>query len=165
MRRKKPFVARINQVKITRDGETAIVEYRDESTSSVNLHIGPELPETSDQDVLDSLNDMIRAQQQKPAPCDYVAVEIPEGSPQIEFCAQRRHWVPRGDVLRCVVNDGGLDGEATVYIDERELSLHDFGRILATRAGFGMRITFVPDDRLTETPNIEVRDPAKSETR
>lgn len=67
--------------------------------------------------------------------------------------------MPRGDVLRCVVNDGGLDGEATVFIDERELSLQDFGRMLTSRAGWGMRITFVPDDRLTENPEIEVRGP------
>lgn len=159
MRLKKPFIARINQVNISRDGETAIIEYKDKSTSSVNLHIGPELPNMSDRQVLETLNEIVRVQRKMAEEYVHVAVEIPEGHPQIEYSTQCRQWVPRGDVLRCVINDGGLDGETTVYIDERELSLHDFGKILATHAGWGMRITFVPDDRLTENPQIEVRDP------
>ncbi len=78
MRLKKPFVARISQVKITRDGETALIEYKDKSTSSVNLHIGPGLLEMSDREVLDTLNNIIRVQKEMAAQYVHVAVEIPD---------------------------------------------------------------------------------------
>jgi hypothetical protein len=62
-------------------------------------------------------------------------------------------------VLRCVISDGGPDGQAIIYIDDHELSLEEFGRLLTTYAGWGMRTVFVPDDQIDEEPQIEVRDP------
>jgi len=44
---------------------------------------------------------------------------------------------------------------------DRELSLAEFGRMLTTYAGWGMRIAFVPDDDVHEEPRIEVREPNK----
>jgi len=38
--------------------------------------------------------------------------------------------VPRGDVLRCIIDDGGPKGEAVIHIDDQELSLREFGRLL-----------------------------------
>jgi hypothetical protein len=35
----------------------------------------------------------------------------------------------------------------------------EFGTLLLTHGGWGMRIVFVPDDRLDEEPEIEVREP------
>ena len=35
---------------------------------------------------------------------------------------------------------GGEDGEATVYIDDHELSLREFGWLLCTHAGWGKRV-------------------------
>ena len=66
-------------------------------------------------------------------------------------------WVPRGDVLRCLVSDD--DGEAVIEIDGRDFSLEEFGRMLTTFAGWGMRICFVPEDELAREPEIEVREP------
>ena len=159
MRLRKPYVAKLNQVKIARKGETAVIEYKDKTVSAVNLHIGPELERMSDQEVLDIHNDIIRVQTQMAAQYVHVAVEIPQGSPQIVYSKECDQWVPRGDVLRCEISDGGFDGDAMVIIDDRELSLREFGRLLVTHAGWGMRITFVPDDRLAEEPDIEVREP------
>ena len=51
------------------------------------------------------------------------------------------------------------DDELLVYIDDKELRLQEFGRLLRTYAGWGMRITFVPDDRITDKPEVEVREP------
>ena len=51
------------------------------------------------------------------------------------------------------------DDELLVYIDDQELRLQEFGRLLRTYAGWGMRITFVPDDRITDKPEVEVREP------
>lgn len=66
--------------------------------------------------------------------------------------------MPRSQVLRCQITDDE-HGELVVHVDDRELALAEFGRLLRTYAGLGMRITFVPDDRLTDEPEIEVREP------
>jgi hypothetical protein len=50
-----------------------------------------------------------------------------------------------------------------VHIDDKELSWQEFGRMLATYAGWGMRIKFVPDDSTHEEPVTEVREPRKGE--
>ncbi len=62
-------------------------------------------------------------------------------------------------MLPCLFNDGGFDGETTVIIDDRELSLREFGGLLRPYAGWGMRISFVPEDEINEEPCVEVREP------
>ncbi len=59
----------------------------------------------------------------------------------------------------CFIEDGGPDGEVTVHIDDQELSLREFGRLLLTHAGWGMRIAFVLDDLIEVEPEVEVREP------
>ena len=51
------------------------------------------------------------------------------------------------------------NGQLVVGIDDQELSLEEFGRMLTTYAGWGMRIEFVPDDQLHRQPALEVREP------
>jgi superfamily II DNA helicase RecQ len=92
----------------------------------------------------------------------HVAVEIPNGRPQIDYHSKAEQWTPRGDVLRCVIGDGASQEGPIFYIDEEELTLQEFGRLLSTYAGWGMRIIFVPDDRLMEQPPIEIRDPVEN---
>jgi hypothetical protein len=53
----------------------------------------------------------------------------------------------------------GLDDEVFVYIDDKELTLREFGKLLSTYAGWGMRIIFVPDEELEKDPKIEIREP------
>ena len=76
---------------------------------------------------------------------------VPPGRPQIRYFAPGDQWVPRGGVLRCVIDDGGPDGEAIIHVDDQALSLAEFGRMLCTYAGWGMRIAFVPEDAIAET--------------
>jgi hypothetical protein len=66
-------------------------------------------------------------------------------------------------VLRCYIQDGGgRDGSLPVIdIDGRDFSWRQFGRMLCTYAGWGMRIAFVPDDELDRPPRIEVREPSE----
>jgi hypothetical protein len=59
-------------------------------------------------------------------------------------------------VLRCEIDNGGPDGEPIIGIDDQELSWREFGRLLGTYAGWGMRIVFVPDDRLDEQPEVRI---------
>ena len=77
---------------------------------------------------------------------------------QIEYFAQCDQWVPRGGVLRCVIEDDE-HGQVIVKIDEQELRLKQFGKLLTTYAGSGMRIEFVPEDKLHRRPVHEVREP------
>jgi hypothetical protein len=49
--------------------------------------------------------------------------------------------------------------EAIVEIDGQRLSMHEFGRLLATYAGWGMRIVFVPDNELDVEPPIVTGEP------
>jgi len=58
-----------------------------------------------------------------------------------------------------VTPDGGPDYETTIWIDDKELSLAELGRMLLNYNGWGMRTAFVPDDEIHEQPVIEVREP------
>ncbi len=161
MRRRRPYVASLDQVRITRNGDEAVIEYADEKVWPTHFMLGSEVQRMTDQEILDRWNECVLAQQEVAAQYEHVAVEIPPGKPQIEYFARGGHWTPRGDVLRCVVHDGGPDGEPTIDIDDHELSWEEFGRLLTTYAGWGVRIVCVPDDELHETPRIEVREPER----
>ena len=162
MRKKRPRVASADEVRITRDGEAALIEFADSSIASTHLTIGPDIADMTDQEILTCYNDCVRAQAHAAANYEHVAIEIPVGRPQIEYEARSRQWVPRGDVLRCVIEDDE-NREPVIYIDDEELSWQEFGRMLATYAGWGMRIKFVPDDSTHEEPVTEVREPRKGE--
>ena len=161
MRRKRPHVASLDEVRITREAEAAVIEYADPSIWTTHLTLGPRVHQMTDQEILACFNEGIEAQQELAASYEHVAVEIPIGKPQLEFHERGNQWTPRGGVLRCLIEDGGPDGEATIEIDDHELSMAEFGRMLKTYAGWGMRIIFVPDDEVHETPTIEVREPDK----
>jgi hypothetical protein len=159
MRMKKPYIATLDQVRISRQGEYGIIEYIEPDVFTTNLKIGLQVGQMSDQEILDKHNQILQVQLQLVAEYEHIAFEIPVGSPQIEYSTLCRQWSPRGDVLRCEISDGGPHNEAVIYIDDQELSLSEFGRMLTTYTGWGMRIVFVPDDRVDEEPEIIVLDP------
>ena len=157
MKRKECYIARLDEVTITRDGYSAVIRYKEEGILTTHLKIGPEIAGMSDEAILELFNDTLRAQAQLAAEYKHVAVEVPLGSPQIKYFARADQWSPRGGVLRCLVEDE--NGQLVVGIDDQELSLEEFGRMLTTYAGWGMRIEFVPDDQLHRRPALEVREP------
>jgi len=159
MRMKKPYVVTLDQVRISRQDDYGIIEYVEPNVSTTHLKIGPKVQDMTDQEILDEHNRILRIQQQMRLEYEHIAVEIPPGRSQIKYFELGDQWTPRGDVLRCVISDGGPGGQAIIYIDDHELSLEEFGRLLTTYAGWGLRITFVPDDRTEEEPDIEIRDP------
>ena len=162
MRKKRPHVATLNEVRISRDGDDAIIEFVDSTVATMmHLKLGPEVQEMTDQEILDRFNAVVLAQQQMAAEYEHVAVEVPPGSPQIKYFEPGDQWVPRGAVLRCLIDDE--DGEAVITIDDQELSSRQFSRLLTTYSGWGMRIVFVPDDELSDSPRIEVREPEEDD--
>jgi hypothetical protein len=113
MRKKKPIPAVIDQVRITRDGNDAIIEYVDPTIPETRLTIGPQMKTMTDRDIVDVFNGVMAAQQRLLEDWDRTVTEIPPGKPQIEHRIDCDQWVPRGEVLRCIADDGGPDGEVT----------------------------------------------------
>jgi hypothetical protein len=162
MRIKKPRQASLDEVRITRAGDTAVIENTDPSVSVVRLSVGSALSSMNDAAVLDLFNGVIEAQHKLSLEYDDTLVEIPPGRPQIRYSEECDQWVPRGDVLRCQIEDDET-GELVVHVDDQTLNLRDFGRLLRTFAGWGMRISFVPEDRIADRPDIVVAEPEDGE--
>jgi hypothetical protein len=166
MRKRRPHPASLDEVRIIRapDGESVAIEYADEQVRTTQITVGPRLRSMSDAQVLRLFNDMLRESDEARRQEEHVAVEIPVGQPQIYRAAVGAHWMPRGDVLRCVIddpiNDAGVH-EPLIHIDDEELSWTEFGRMLMTHSGWGMRIVFVAEDETHESPTIEVREPGE----
>ena len=158
MRKKTPRPAWPDQVRITREGETAVIEYADPSVRVVNLQVGPSLAKMTDAEVLELFNNMLEAQAEIAECVDPTLTEIPPGLPPIEYNERSDHWVPRGQVLRCHI-EGDAEQSTIIQIDDMELDMAAFGRMLQVFSGFGMRIAFVDEEEVTEEPEIGVREP------
>ena len=159
MRRHKPRVAMRDEVTITRQEDTAVIAFHDGVTPTTNLVLGETISGLSDHAILDLYNQSVRGMQACAANYRHVAREAPEGTPQITWNPASGQWSPRGEVLRCLIEDGGPDMETTIIIDDQELSMHEFGQLLSTYTGWGMRLVIVPDDELTIPPTIHIGDP------
>src|SRR5690606_36887243 len=144
MRFKKPYIASLDQVMIEREGEYAVIEYKEPGVGGVRLKIGPEVQEMTDEEILDLHNDMLESRAEMAAQYENVSVEIPSGKPQLLWFHEGGFWIPRGDVLRCEISDNE-HGETIIYIDDTELSMEEFGEVLRCFAGWGMRLIIVPD--------------------
>ena len=158
MRTKKPRPASPDEVRITREGDTAIIEYADSSIAVVHLRIGPALSSMTDAEILGMYNEGLEAQAEIAASMDPTLTEIPPGRAQIEYSERSDQWVPRGQVLRCHIDDTE-DGGTVIQIDDVELDMRAFGRMLQVYAGWGMRLAFVEEDEVAYEPEIAVRDP------
>ena len=157
---RRPCVATLDEVRISREDGYGVIDYLDSSVGGVHLKLDG-VETMTDEEILEAHNDTIECMNEARAECDFNPVEIPPGKPQIEYHPESDQWVPRGHVLRCVVHD--WDREVRVIIDGRELTQAEFGRMLTTFSGWGMRIVFVADDELTDEPTIEVKDPDEPE--
>ena len=125
MRLKRPRPVSPDQVRITREGETAVIEYADPSVRVVNPQEGPWIAAMTDAEVLELFNDMLEAQAEFAAGLDPTLTEIPPGVPQIEYNDRREHWVPRGQVLRCYIDDDAQEG-TTSQVDDTGLDMAAF---------------------------------------
>jgi hypothetical protein len=152
----------MDEVKISRDCGSAVVEYADEAIGGMNLRIGPEIADMSDRDIVALHNEVVAAMQASADAWEDVVIEIPVGREQVTFHPESNQWSPRGDVVRCVIEDDE-NRRPVFHIDSHELTLEEFGRLLVTHAGWGMRIAFVPDDRTHINPKVEVREPEDRE--
>lgn len=125
MKRKQRYLARLDEVTITREGEHAVIAYQEDGVPTTHLRIGPEIADMTDEAILEVFNETLRAQAQLAGEYKHVAVEVPLGSPQIEYHPGSDQWTPRGGVLRCLVSDDE-DGDAVIVIDDQELPAREF---------------------------------------
>jgi len=158
MRLRRPRHASPEEVRLSREGEWAIIEYADPTISSVRLRVGSEIEKMTDAAILALLNLTVDARDEIAAQSENRVIEVPLGRPQIKYFEEGDQWVPRAQVLRCHLEDDEK-GKLVVYVDDEKLDLQQFGRMLTTYAGWGMRIYFVDDDAVAEEPTVEVKDP------
>ena len=130
----------------------------DPDVAVTHFQLGPQFAKMSDEEILGRFNASIDARNRLAAERSFVATEVPSGKPQIHYSDRSGQWVPRAGVLRCHVGSDE-DGQAVIYVDDQELSLEEFGRMLTTYAGWGMRIEFTPEDETERRPPLEVREP------
>lgn len=153
------YIARLPEVMVTRDGDFARIEYRERDIAATLLEIGPEIREMSDSEIVELHNEGLRDKATQASEDKQVSVEVPLGSAQIEYFARCDQWVPRGSVLRCLIRDGPY-GQLLIRVDDQDLQLKQFGKLLTTYEGWGMRIEFVPQEEVHRRPVVKVREPA-----
>lgn len=100
MRKKKPHVAVMDEVRIVRRGQYAEIGYCDPTVAGVCLKVGPEVQNMTDQEIVNRLNDVIRAQQKWPHNMNMLRWKIPQGHPQIRYSEECDKWVSRGGVAQ-----------------------------------------------------------------
>jgi hypothetical protein len=159
---KRPQHASLDEVRIERDGEYAVITFADDTIGGMNVKLGEKIQRMTDLEILERFNEVVAAMEANVNAWDQTVIEIPVGKPQIEYAASPEQWVPVGDVLRCILDEGD-DGQPTIWIDDKELSGAEFGKMLLVHNGWGMRIAFVPEEWVHEQPNIEVREPRRDE--
>ncbi len=150
-------------MRITRNGDSALIEHADTTIATTGLTIGPGIYQMSDHDILALYNAVIASQEQLLREWNNTVTEIPVRRPQIER-DRYGHLLPRGEVLRCVIKDDA-NGETVIGIDDKELSMHELGRLLGIYAGWGMRSAFVPEELVPDNPKVAVREPPRRKSR
>ena len=89
-RKKRPRIARLDQVRISRDGEDAIIEFLDTTIATTPLRVGPQVQQMTDEEILLLFNQVIAAQiRNRDELGEYVAVGDP--------CRQPAGRVSSGD--------------------------------------------------------------------
>jgi hypothetical protein len=152
------YIATLDEVTVTRDGDSARIEYKEADIAVTNLEIGPELAQMSDSEIVEVHNKSLRNDAQQAAQNKHVVFEVPLGSAQLEYFVRCDQWVPRSCVLRCLIEVDQFS-EIIVKIDEHKLGLKEFGKLLAAYGEWGMRIEFVPIANVHHRPILEVREP------
>lgn len=154
MRIKKPHPTTFDQVRVTRDGEYADIEYLEPGVATT--HFGRFPPGTTAEEIFERFNDGLLAMRELRLENPYFAMETPAGEPQIRFDPRSGQWLLSGDVLRGVISGSDDNTEPVIEVDEHDLSLREFGSLLSVFGGWGLRLVIVPDDELTRQPDIHV---------
>ena len=165
-RPRRPHRASPDEIRITRDGDYAIIAYADDAVATTHFKMGSvKLAQMTDKQILDFWNDGIDARDRFMAAQELVAVEIPMGKPQLKYEELSDQWVPRGHVVKGLIlgGDGNDIQDECITVDGKDHTVREFVRMLSTFGGWGFRLVFVTDTRIHDEPMIEVREPPPDE--
>jgi hypothetical protein len=128
-------------IKITREGDNAIIQYADDAVATTYYRLGRDrLATMTDEEILADWNEHIEARDELMRSYKHVAVEAPPGRPQVDHFARGDQWVPRGHVLRCIVQGStGEPDEPFITIDDREFTPVEFAKMVSTFGGCSCR--------------------------
>ncbi len=93
MKFKRPYIATLDEVIITKNGDIAIIEYKEPDVSTTHLKIGLEIQKMTEQDIFDCHNNCIYAQLEFMKNYKHIAIEIPPGDPQIKYSESGGYWL------------------------------------------------------------------------
>jgi hypothetical protein len=163
--RRRPHVASPDEVRITREEGSAIIEYGNPEIATTYFTIGEaRLATMTDADVLALWNSGLAAQDELRRSLTYVATEVPVGEQQLRQSEHTGEMVARGEIVRCVIEGAPESaGDVFVSVDGRDLTLLEFAKMLSSYQGWGMRIEIVPDDELHQRPRRRIRIPKRNQ--
>lgn len=87
IRLRRPRPASPDEIRITREGDTAVVEYADPAIRTIHLQLGPARAAMPDAEILARSNAVLEAQVELAAGADRTLTEVPPGRPQIAYHA------------------------------------------------------------------------------
>ena len=157
MKRKKRYIARMDQVTITRRGSEAVIEYKEFGVPGTHLDFEGGLEGVTDEEILESFNENVREEQSGVANYKHIAFETPIGSPQLRLDPKTKKVAVHGHVLRCVITEDDA-GQLVIQIDDRRLKLAEFGGVLTSLIGWGVRMEIVPTNAIDRRPELQVRE-------
>ena len=108
MRPKKPTHVLIDQVRIAREGNDVIIDHADANLSGARI---TGIATMTDAEIVEMYNQILDSQWALLEAWDKTVVEEPPGERQIDYHENSDQWVPCGDVLRCIIDDGGPNGD------------------------------------------------------
>jgi len=90
----------------------------------------------NDREILELHNECMRAQAKRAVEYKHVGCRSASGFSSNRAIVGCDQWVPRGGVWRWLIHDDE-EHQLVVEIDEKELRLEQFGKLLTTYAGLG----------------------------
>ena len=131
VRKKRPHVATLEEVTITRDGEYAIIAYVDDSVATTQYHIGADrLARMSDEDILMLWNAGLATKE--------------------DDVRSRRDMGPAlslRNTMSCVITEAPTDAHHPfLQADGRTFTAMEMAKLLGAHPGWTVRIQLVPPD-------------------
>ena len=162
MRFKKPTRVSIDQVRITREGNDAIVDHADAGISGAHLAIGPEIAAMTDADIVDLYNDILEFSASAPGGVGQDGRRRTAGGKTNRLSRKQRSMgaARRRTPLHHRRRRPRGRGHHP-YRRSRVVAQRNSAGCSAVHAGWGMRIAFVPEEFVTENPTVKVRKPKR----
>ena len=133
MRAKRPTHVLIDQVRITREGNDAIIDHADAELSGARI---TGIATMTDAGVVEMYNQILDSQWALLEAWDKAVVEEPPGEKQIDYHENSDQWVPRGDVPVASSTTAGRTGKSSSTSTIRSCrSRSSAGRSACTRHG------------------------------